>query len=127
MSTPSRRYSFESGAAAAAYAVLLVVSLTLLRTGHLGAWRYPVALLPVLPIPFGMLAFVRMLRRLDELQRRIEFDALAYSFGATMLITFTYGFLENAGLPRLSWIWVLPLMGVLWGAARIFAHRRYSA
>ena len=126
MDASSRRYALESGAALAGYAGLLVLSLALLRTGHLGLWRYPVALLPVLFVPAAVIAFVRLLRRLDELQRRIEFDALAYGFGATVLVTFTYGFLENAGLPRLSWVWVTALAAPLWGAARVVARQRYS-
>lgn len=110
----------------AAYVVVLVGSELLLKAAGTAGWRYPVALLPVLPLGFAMLAYVRFLRRMDELQRRIQLDALTYSFGASALITIAYGFLEQAGLPAVSWVWVAPLMIVLWGASVAVASRRYS-
>lgn len=110
----------------AAYTVLVIVSVTVLNTVDSGAWRYAVAVLPVAPLVFAMRAFIRHLRRMDELQRRIQVEALALGFGATVMITLTYGFLENAGLPRLSLIWVAPLMISLWGLGSALASRHYS-
>jgi len=62
---------------------------------------------------------------MDELQRRIHLEALGFAFGATAILTFAYGFLENAGLPRLSYIWILPAMVVLWGVGAAVASWRY--
>ena len=47
-----------------------------------------------------MSAFVRFLGRMDELQRRIHLEALGFAFGATAILTFAFGLMENAGLPR---------------------------
>jgi hypothetical protein len=52
---------------------------------------------------------------------------LAFAFLDTMLITLAYGFLENVGLPRPSFIWVAPLMIVLWGCGVGIAAWRYRA
>ena len=41
------------------------------------------------------------------------------------LIPFAYGFLENAGFPQLSYIWVFPVMIALWGIGGAIALRRY--
>jgi hypothetical protein len=125
MNTPARRYFIEFGGAMAAYTVLLMVSVTVLNTVDSGAWRYAVAVLPVAPLGFALRAFIRHLRRLDELQRRTQLEALAVGFGATIMITITYGFLENAGLPRLSLIWMTPLMIFLWGIGSAIAGRHY--
>lgn len=38
---------------------------------------HPVALLPVLPIAYGIWAYTSFLRGIDELQRRIQLDGLA--------------------------------------------------
>ncbi len=110
----------------AAYVVVLLGSELLLKGGGSAGWRYPVALLPVLPLGLAMAAYIRFLQRSDELQRRIQLDALAYSFGASALITISYGFLEQVGLPHVSWVFVAPLMILLWGAGNVLASRRYS-
>jgi hypothetical protein len=59
------------------------------------------------------------------MQRRIQFDAIAFAAGATAILTFTWGLLENAGFPHLSLIWVLPLMAALWGIAAGVSAARY--
>ena len=71
------------------------------------------------------LAVVRQLRRMDELARRIQLEALGLSFVCTALITFSYGFLETAGLPRLSMFYVWPVMGLVWALATVAGVRRY--
>jgi hypothetical protein len=42
------------------------------------------------------------------------------------MLTFAYGFLENAGFPQLSYVFVFPLMIFLWGVGGIIATRRYQ-
>lgn len=111
----------------AAYVVFLVISLTALgMVGDDSPWRYPLALLPVLPGVATLLAFVQRLRSMDELERRVQFEALGIAFAVTIVATLTYGFLENAGLPRLSAIWMTPLMMAGWGLATAVVSRRYS-
>ena len=72
-----------------------------------------------------VLAWVRYYRRVDELQQRIALEALAFAFGGTALITFGYGFLDEAGLPHLSWFWVWPIMAALWIVGGQLAKRRW--
>jgi hypothetical protein len=86
-----------------------------------------VAALPVLPAIAAMVAFVRFLRTMDELQRRIHFEALVIAFAAAILITFSYGFLETAGLPAIPWIWIAPMMIVLWGVTAGIGRRGVRA
>jgi hypothetical protein len=62
---------------------------------------------------------------MDELQRRIQLEALALASDGTALLTFSYGFLENVGFPHLSLFWVLPLMCALWGLGAGVAGRKY--
>ena len=122
----SREYVAQFGLAMAAYVVVLLVSVEVLqRTSLSTPARALVALAPVVPTLFALLAFVRFLGRMDELQRRIHLEALGFSLGATGILTFAYGFLENAGFPQLSYIWVLPVMVVLWGIGAAAASWRY--
>jgi hypothetical protein len=62
---------------------------------------------------------------MDELQRKIQLEAVVFGFCGTALLTFSYGFLENAGFPHLNWIWIFPLMAALWGLGQAIAARRY--
>ena len=63
---------------------------------------------------------------MDELQRRIQLNASGFAAGATAIIALTYGFLENAGFPLISWIWIFPIMVGLWGLALPVASRKYA-
>ena len=127
MNEATRSYLKEFGTAMIAYVVVLFLSIWAITTFLRSPWRYPVALLPMIPAGFALVAIVRHLGRLDELQRRIQFEALAFAFGGTALVTFGYGFVENVGFPHLSWFWVWPVMALLWTLGLVLANRRYQA
>ena len=69
--------------------------------------------------------FIPFFRELDELQRRIQLEGLAFGFTATAVLTLSYGFLQNAGLPQVNWVWVWPVMGACWSLGLAIARRRY--
>ncbi len=73
-----------------------------------------------------IIVMVRSIRQLDELQQRVQLEALAFSFAGTGVFATAYGFLVNAGLPNIEWgaaIW--PLMVGLWAIGLAIANRRY--
>jgi hypothetical protein len=120
----ARAYTREFGLAMAAYVIVVFVSIKLV-SGLDQPIRTLVALTPLVPATFALFAYLRFLSRMDELGRRIQLEALAFGFGATGMLTFAYGFLENAGYPQLSYIWVFPLMLMLWGIGGAIASYRY--
>jgi len=72
-----------------------------------------------------VLAFVRFLREADELVRRIHLEALAVSFGATVVITTSWRLVERLGAPKADISdAVLPMM-LVWVIAQVLAARRY--
>lgn len=122
----SKTYLREFLTAMIAYAVVLLVSDSLLKNGPSDAWwRIPLALTPMIPIFFALRAFLRYFRRIDELQKRIQLEALALSFGVTCVVTFSYGLLEYAGFPALNWTWVPSFMMIFWGIGTTIASLRY--
>jgi hypothetical protein len=120
----ARTYTRELGLAMAAYVIVVLVSIKLV-----GSLEQPiktlVALAPLVPAALALSAYLRFLSRMDELARRIQLEALAFGFGAAGMLTFAYGFLENAGFPHLSYLWVFPLMIGLWGIGGAIASYRY--
>jgi flagellar motor component MotA len=107
------------------YAVLLVASLLWLKAGVDAPLKYAVAIMPVLPALGILLAVVQFCQAMDELQLRIQLESLAFGFAATAIATFTYGFLQNAGFPEVSWVWVWPVMAVSWMLGQLAARWRY--
>ena len=122
--TAARTYTRELGLAMAAYVIVVLVSIKLV-----GGLDQPiktlVALTPLVPATLALFAYLRFLSRMDELGRRIQLEALAFGFGAAGMLTFAYGFLENAGFPQLSYVFVFPLMIALWGIGGAIASYRY--
>lgn len=123
----SKTYTREFLTAMAAYVIVLPLSIVLIiASPHSAWWRILLALAPVVPVLFGMRAFIRFFSRMDELQRRIQLEALAFSFGVTAIVTFSYGLLVYVGFPSISWVYILPLMTALWGIGAGIATRRYK-
>lgn len=122
----SKQYLVELGSAFALYATLLVGAAAVERAIEpTGALKLAINLAPMLGALAAAWAILRGLWRLDEMQRRIQFDAIAISFLGTALITFGWGFAEGAGLPHLRSFEVWPIMGTLWGLGLFVAQRRY--
>ena len=53
------------------------------------------------------------------LQRLRLLESLGIAFAITGALTFSYGFLETAGFPRLSMFTVWMVMGASWGAVNL--------
>jgi peptidoglycan/LPS O-acetylase OafA/YrhL len=126
MDANAKRYYKEFGGAMAAYSAMVPISMWLLRHHEHTVLGYCIAFLPIIPSAFAMWGFLRFFRGLDELQRKIQFEAVAFSFLATCLITLTWAFQQNAGLPRFDVSFVAPLLIALWGIGLCIAKRRYE-
>jgi hypothetical protein len=126
MDANAKRYLKEFGGSMAAYAVMVPVSMWRLRGYEHTLLGCGIAFLPIIPSVLALWAFMRMFRGLDELQRRSQLEAVAFSFLATCLITLIWAFQQNAGLPRFDVNWVAPLLILPWGLGLGIAKRRYQ-
>ncbi len=124
-----RRYNRELLLAMAAYALLLVLSITLLRHVQGTGLRALVALLPLPPIVFVLRAMIRYIRDADELQQRIELEAVSSATAIVSLLYLTGGFLQTAKVidvpSAAAMIWVFPLVSLSYGLAKAVVVRRY--
>lgn len=123
---PDRQYRRDILIVLVAYVGLLVISLSALPRMGDNPLRFGVAVLPAIPILFGVFAYIRFVQRIDELRRRIQLEALAFSVGVTGLLTFALGLLENVGGPQISLVWVFPALVFFWGIGSFLANRRYQ-
>jgi hypothetical protein len=108
------------------YAVILVAALTYGRPMEPGLWRNLVLISPMIGFALMLWALVRQFRRMDEFVRLLFLENATIAAAITAGLTFTYGFLENAGFPRLSMFTVFMLLGGSWGLVamlRNFSNR----
>jgi hypothetical protein len=125
-----RRYLREFLPPMAAYVVLVFLSVWLLKRIDAPALRALVALLPLPPIAFALRAIMRYIRDADELQRRIELEAVSISTAFVSFAYLTGGFLQAARVIDVratdAMLWVFPLTCLAYGVVKIVVSRRYS-
>jgi hypothetical protein len=73
-----------------------------------------------------LVAYVAFLRDADELQRKIQVEALALGFGAGLVAMHGYRLLERAGMARLDVNDLGIVMVVAFVTGIVFGRRRYS-
>lgn len=127
MPTANRRYIREFWPAMAAYVLLLYVSQTLLTHVHAVPLRILVVLLPVLPIGFVVRAMVRLVLASDELERRLQLEAISIASISVGLLSFAAAFLRDAGLLPIDkpLMLVLPALFGVYGIANWWVRRRF--
>jgi hypothetical protein len=125
----------ESRASLALFVLVLILAsaidigaIVALRQFELGlAARIAVALLP-LPGNVALIAMVlRGIRKLDEFQKRIHFEAVVVAFLATGVAVFVYGYLQKAnavGPLNTAFIWAF--MAVTYSAGYFIAANHYK-
>ncbi len=107
-------YLREMISSMAVYVVLLICAIKFGRPLPDGMLRTAVLLAPMIGFFLAIWAVARHLNRIDEYQRRVMLDTVAIGAAVTAAVTFSYGFLETAGFPRLSMFAVWPIMGASW-------------
>lgn len=125
-----KRYLREFIPAMLGYVALILVYGTLVPRTESVAGRAVLAILPLLPIVLLIRAMVRVIRDQDELERRIDLEAIAIAAMSTAFGFFSFGLLLSAGIgwkvaPDAVAIWVLPCLFGSFGIAKLFVARRY--
>ena len=125
-----KRYLREFMPAMVGYVVALLLSLWLLKSIEGGLLRAVVALLPLPPIALALRAMIRYIRDSDELQRRIELEAVSIATAFVSLGYLAAGFLQSAKVVDIpasaAMIWVFPLVCLVYGIAKASVSRRYQ-
>jgi len=91
--------------------------------------RLVLAFGPTLPFIGLLIGAVGMARDLDEMERRIQVEALAFGFGMSLLLIATLALAQRAGFAKyedFSYAHLLPMLLVLYLGGLTWARRRYT-
>ncbi|MNP79365.1 hypothetical protein D3C76_1771820 [compost metagenome] len=73
---------------------------------------------------------IRYIRDVDELQQRIELEAVSFATAFVSVVYLTGGFLQSAKVidvpSNVAMIWVFPLVCLAYGLAKAVVARRYN-
>jgi hypothetical protein len=108
------------------YIGLLAFSLKWLEENPDSSWRIAVALLPLIPGIFIALGIVRAILQLDELERRILLEGIAFSFAMTFILVLSFGLLDIAGVPMLNGSYIALFMAVFWLIGKLWGNWKYK-
>lgn len=122
----AKQQLIEFGFSIILYAIAVFFSISFLTNNPNTSWSFWVSVIPVLPALMVTIAIIRRIFKLDELQQRIQLISFAISFAVVGLTTFTYGFLENVGVPHIPYVWIFPLMIATWGISNVIVARVYK-
>ena len=96
------------------------------RFAPMSAARIALAVGQAVALGGVIVAMVVRLGKLDELQRHIQYESIAYAFGIGLAAITGWEVLEKAGLPHVDWgAWAFPMMTAIWGVALFTIARRY--
>lgn len=98
----TRAYHRELFGAIALYTVLLMAAIRFGRPMEDGVLRTLVLVSPMIGFGAAIWVIARHLARVDEFIRKQLMENVALAAAITAGLTFTYGFLETAGFPKLS-------------------------
>jgi hypothetical protein len=118
-----RRYFWELGLGFAFYLAVLATCTHLSKMFEPGPVQTAIAFLPAIPVFVLVWVIARQFQRSDEFVRLRSLESIAVAAGVTAGLTFTYGFLEQAGFPKVSMFWVWGIMGFTWGTHTIWRTR----
>ena len=113
----------------AAWFVTWIAARAVLESGAPTWVRVVAALAPTPVAAIALLAILRGARDLDELEKRIQLEALAFAFVLAVLFLMTLGLLELAvTLNRDDWSYrhVWAMLPLLYFGGLVLARRRYA-
>ena len=83
------------------------------------------SLLAIIPVILFVLAIASAIAHLDEMQRRIQVEAIAIAFAGTAIVVSVYLLLGLAGVPSPGWGLLIVIMTFMWGVGKLWTMWRY--
>jgi|SRR6185436_20330312 len=117
-----RRYVIEILPSIAVIAIALVMKFSLPRTPDR---RLLLVGMSAAAVAWAFVVTVAAIRRLDELQQRIQLIAIAFAFVATGIALAVMSFLQAAGVSTPQAVYGCTFMMVVWAVCIFVLNRRY--
>jgi hypothetical protein len=83
------------------------------------------SLLAIIPAAGFIIAISTAIGQLDEMQRRIQTEAIAIAFAGTAIGISAFIFLEMAGIPNPDYLWLLVVIVFMWLIGKLWTMWRY--
>jgi hypothetical protein len=113
------------GLTAVLFLATFLITYSLLEGDTSESFRRILPLAPIVPGMLMLLALGRALSNLDELQRRIQIEAIAIGFGITAFFALTVGLFGLSGTPQPNWMMVPAVMVFSWLLGKLWTRWKY--
>jgi peptidoglycan/LPS O-acetylase OafA/YrhL len=112
------------------WAAAFIAARLLLDLPDLGVMpRLLLAFGPTLPFAIFLIGAVSLTRTADEMERRVQLEALASAFGLTILLVATLALAQRAGFAKFedfSYGHIVPILVLFYLLGMVIARRRYA-
>jgi hypothetical protein len=88
-------------------------------------YKYLLILMPIVPLIYVCFTIIRCIADMDEMLRKINMEAMAFSGIATGFTCFTYLFFRDLGAPEFRAEWAFYIMWAYFMIGKVFSWRRY--
>ncbi len=110
----------------AAMAAFVAMTFLLVNQAIAGPLAWGLTAATVLLSVMMIRAYIIFLRGADELLRKVQLEALALSYGATIVFMLGWRLCERLGAPKLDVNDPLIIMVGVFAIAQLIGHRRYA-
>lgn len=107
------------------YIGLLAIAVTWAPDMQPSGLRYFIALLPMIPGLFLAFGILNVTTKIDEMERRILLQAVAFSFIITLILLLSFGLLGLVGVQQPSTIMIAFIMCMLLIVGKLWGNWRY--
>jgi MFS family permease len=107
------------------YIATIFVVIIFLENGLASPWNLVIAAATLIP-GFGLvIVFLDAIFSLDELQSKIMTQGITFAFFSSLIVFFTLGILELAGLESIPMIFIPLIMAFFMAVGKLITMRRY--
>ena len=107
------------------FMAILLAAIWMLNNRIGQEYQFLIALAPTIPGILLALSIGSAIAQLDELQRRIQLEAIGIAFGGSIIASLTYALLVLAGFPQVSWMFVPLILMMFWLVGKLWTMWKY--
>lgn len=107
---------------------VLLLALSLIAARAVPQYRLPIMLVPLVPGFLIVLSILAAIRNMDEMQRRIQLEALGFAFAGMFMLLVTEALLTAASGPQPPYgpAMYIFYMAMMWAVGLLVANRKYA-